>query len=429
MIERYQRPEMAAIWSLVARCEQMRRVEVAVARAQAQKKIIPLRAAQVIGRPHKLSLRRMATIERRTGHDVVAFVQHLSELVGPTYGGYVHHALTSSDVLDTALSLQIQQATPLLLKSIDRVLQVLKQKTLKHQDDVCVGRTHGVHAEITTFGFKLLGFWCELKRNRDRVQRALQQAQVCKISGAVGTYAWPKLREVERLVAKNLKLQLEPMATQVLPRDRHAEVFSSLALLASGLERLAVELRHLQRTEVAEVFEGTTKGQKGSSAMPHKKNPISAENITGLARLLRGYAHTAQENIVLWHERDISHSSVERVIFPDAFLLSDYALYRMHKLLQGLQVRANKMRGNMFVSQGKVLSGWLLSELVQGGMPRARAHDLLQSVAHNLQKGECFLKQSKAHPQLAKLLAHCEFKDYERRLKANLRPSFKGLRL
>ena len=420
MVQRYQRPDMAAIWSLDNRFEQMRRVEAAVAKAQAQKKMIPLRASQAINKKHTLSAKRIATIERRTHHDVVAFVTHLAELVGAKYGGYVHHALTSSDVLDTALSLQVQQASPLILKGIDGVLKILKQKILRHKHDLCVGRTHGMHAELTTFGFKLFGFWCELKRNRERVQRALQQLQVCKLSGAVGTYAWPQMREVEGLVARHLKLQQEPMATQVVPRDRHAEVFNSLALLASGLERLAVELRHLQRTEVAEVFEGTHAGQKGSSAMPHKKNPISAENITGLARLLRSYAQAAQENVVRWHERDISHSSVERVIFPDAFMVCDYALHRMHTLLQALQVRANKMRGNMFVSQGKVLSGWLLSELVQGGMPRGVAHSLLQQVAGALQKGECFLKKSKAHPKMAKLLADCEFENYERRLKQSV---------
>ena len=386
MIDRYTRPEMGNVWSLESRFEKMLEVEKAVAATQAELGIIPKAAALSIMQKSKFNLGRILEIEKKTKHDVIAFVTNVAESVGKD-GAYVHFGMTSSDVLDTALSLQIITAQGVLLKSINKLREALINQAKKHKGTLCAGRTHGIHAEPTSFGLKLLGFVMELDRNILRIKSAISNVSIAKLSGAVGTYS-SQPPEVEHLVAEKLHLKTEAVATQVIPRDRHAEVINSLAILVSGFERLAIEFRHLQRTEVAEVIEGFGKGQKGSSAMPHKKNPISAENITGLARLLRSYASASLENIALWHERDISHSSVERVIFPDAFILADYASDRMANLVSGLDIDAEKMRENMEISQGQLFSSHLLLALVKQGLSREDAYKLVQLSAHKLKRGE-----------------------------------------
>ncbi|MDZ4676647.1 MAG: adenylosuccinate lyase [Oligoflexia bacterium] len=385
MIERYTLPEMGKIWTIQNRFERLLDVEKAVARAQAQLKIIPEKAARVINGLNKINVERILEIEKTTKHDVIAFVTSMAEKAGPE-GRYIHFGLTSSDVLDTAVSLQIEESKNVLLEKLDVLEEVLKSFIKKHKDTLCVGRTHGMHAEPTTLGLKFAGFLAELKRNKKRVSAACTQASVVKLSGAVGTYSSLGI-EVEQLVAKKLKLPTEDVATQVIPRDRHAEVFSSLALLGAGFERLAIEVRHLQRTEVGELEEGFQKGQKGSSAMPHKRNPIASENITGLARLLRGYLVAAIENVALWHERDISHSSVERVIFPDAFILAHYATDRMIQVVKNLSVNKKRMKENLDLTHGQVFSSHILLELIKKGMSREDAYALVQRHSHQLTQG------------------------------------------
>lgn len=386
MIDRYTRPEMGVVWDIENKFSKMMEVEIAVAQVQAGMKIIPRAAAIAIKNKAQFSVKRILEIEKETKHDVIAFVSNMAENIGE-HGRFVHFGLTSSDVLDTAFSLQVRQAGEVLGRSMDFLEKSLKNITRKHSETMCAGRTHGMFAEPTTFGLKMAGFLAEFLRNRVRVERALEQMQIAKLSGAVGTYS-AQSPQVEAKVAKLLKLQVEDVATQVVPRDRHAEVIFSLAQLGTGLERLAIELRHLQRSEVAEVTEGFSKGQKGSSAMPHKKNPISAENITGLARLLRSYAQAALEDVALWHERDISHSSVERVIFPDAFIVADYAVYRMAVLIDGLDVHKKKMQENIDLSQGQLFSSQVLLALVEKGLSRELAYSHVQRLCHSLGKGD-----------------------------------------
>lgn len=402
MIERYTRPEMGLVWDVETRFSKMLEVEIAVAQVQAGQRMIPRAAAQAIRNKSRFSVKRILEIERETKHDVIAFVSNVAENVGE-YGRFVHFGLTSSDVLDTAFSLQVRQAGEVLEKSLDFLEKSLKNLVRKHIDTMCAGRTHGIFAEPTTFGLKMAGFLAEFQRNRQRVQRALKQMQVAKLSGAVGTYS-SQSPQVEAKVAKMLKLQIEDVATQVIPRDRHAEMITALALLGTGLERLAVELRHLQRSEVNEVSEGFTKGQKGSSAMPHKKNPISAENITGLARLLRSYAQAALEDVALWHERDISHSSVERVIFPDSFIVADYAVYRMAVLVSGLDVHKKKMQDNIDLSQGQLFSSQVLLSLVEKGLDRELAYSHVQRLCHSLGKGDHLRDRILQDPELKRLM-------------------------
>lgn len=386
MIERYTRPSMGKIWQVEQRFAKMLEVEVAVAEVQASLGIIPRAAAKSIKERGRFSVRRISEIERETKHDVIAFVTSVAENVGP-HGKFVHFGLTSSDVLDTAFSLQVREAGEVLLESVQRLEKVLKKLTKEHRETICAGRTHGMFAEPTTFGLKMAGFLAELQRNKERVVAGLKQMEICKLSGAVGTYSSLPF-EVEVKVAKKLALKPETIATQVVPRDRHSEMLLSLALLGTGLERLAIELRHLQRSEVSEVQEGFSKGQKGSSAMPHKKNPISAENISGLSRLLRSYAMAGLENVALWHERDISHSSVERVVFPDAFIVADYAVDRMAQLLEGLFVNKKKMLENMEASQGQIFSSHVLLALVQKGLAREEAYRHVQRICHQLGYGD-----------------------------------------
>ncbi|MGE5084753.1 MAG: adenylosuccinate lyase [Bacillota bacterium] len=386
MIERYTRPEMGLLWDADHKFGKMMQVEIAVAQVQAQMGIIPKVAAKAIAQKARFNVKRISEIERETRHDVIAFVSNLAENIGP-HGKYVHFGMTSSDVLDTGFSLQVREAGEVLMSSIDSLEKSLKSLVNKYAETLCAGRTHGMFAEPTTFGYKMAGFLTELRRNKKRVKEALDGMAICKLSGAVGTYS-SQPPKVEAAVAKILKLKIETVATQVIPRDRHAEMLLSLALLGTGLERLAIELRHLQRSEVGEVTEGFTKGQKGSSAMPHKKNPISAENITGLSRLLRGYAVAGLENVALWHERDISHSSVERVVFPDAFIVADYAVHRMSILLDGLDVNKKRMQDNIDSSQGQLFSSHVLLALVAKGMNREEAYALVQRLCHSLGYGE-----------------------------------------
>ncbi len=386
MIERYTRPVMGEIWQLENRFMKMLEVEKAVATVQAEMGMIPKVAASAINKKSCFDVKRILQIEKTTRHDVIAFVSCVAESVGK-HGRYIHYGMTSSDILDSALSLQIRDAFKELEKGFARLDEALRKQIKNHGETLCVGRTHGIHAEPTTFGLKLCGFLEELKRNFKRVKLATEQMQIVKLSGAVGTYS-SQPDTVEKGVGKKLGLNPEMVATQVIPRDRHAELMNSLAVLGAGLERLAVELRHLQRTEVNEAIEGFRPGQKGSSAMPHKKNPISSENITGVARLLRGYAITALENVALWHERDISHSSAERVIFPDGFILADYALHRMAEVMENLQVNKERMLENMNLSQGQVFSSHVLLSLVEKGLSREDAYAHVQRVSHSLGVGE-----------------------------------------
>lgn len=387
MIERYSTPPMTKLFAKEARFEFMKDVEVTCAEVQASLKLIPKAAALKIKQKAKFQVERIDEIEKQTKHDVIAFVSNLAENIGPE-GRFVHFGLTSSDVLDTALSLQLNAGLEIILKEIFALEKTLLSLIKKHKNTICAGRTHGIYAEITTFGFKLAGFHQELLRNKERLIRAQKQILICKLSGAVGTSSALPLA-FEKKVANKLGLKVEPFATQVVPRDRHAEVITALTFLFAGYDRLAIELRHLQRSEVSEVIEGFTPGQKGSSAMPHKKNPISAENISGLARLMKGYAQTAIDNISLWHERDISHSSVERVIFPDCFQLTHYATGRLNSLLQGLYIDSERMLENTHELGGVLYSSHLLLHLVEKkNMSREEAYKVVQQLAHTLQKGQ-----------------------------------------
>lgn len=406
MIERYTRPEMGAIWDLENRFQKMLEVETAVAQVQAGLKLIPRAAAVAITNKGKFSVQRINEIEKETKHDVIAFVSSVAENVGE-WGRFVHFGLTSSDVIDTAFGLQVRDAGLVLQKSLDHFEKALKNLARRHADTLCAGRTHGMFAEPTTFGLKMAGFVSELRRNRERVTRALEQMQICKLSGAVGTYS-SQTPQVEALVAKKLKLNIEPVATQVIPRDRHAEVMLSLAMLGTGLERLAIELRHLQRSEVSEVVEGFSKGQKGSSAMPHKKNPISSENVTGAARLLRAYASASLENVALWHERDISHSSVERVAFPDAFILVDYAVHRMATVVENLDVNKKRMQQNIDLSQGQLFSSQVLLALVEKGLDRELAYAHVQRLCHSLGPQDHLRESLLQDPEIRHLLKPAE---------------------
>lgn len=414
MIKRYTRPEMGALWTPEARFDCLLEVETAVAQSQAKLKIIPEKAYKDIKSKGKFSVERIDEIEKTTKHDVIAFVSNVAENVGPS-GRYIHYGMTSSDVLDTALSLQVTKAAAVLLTRFDRLEAALMKQIKKHEFTLSAGRTHGMHAEATTFGFKMAGHLMEVQRARARVEQAVDQMKIVKLSGAVGTYT-TQPPEVEKLVGEQLGLTPESVATQVVPRDRHAELMWSLAITGAALERLAIELRHLQRTEVGEVIENFTPGQKGSSAMPHKKNPISAENLSGLARLLRTNAFAALENVALWHERDISHSSVERVIFPDSFILADYALDRMAQLVEGLFVDEERMKRNIQLSQGQLFSSQVLLAMIdKGGLSREEAYKIVQRVCHDLEPGDSLESRLVADPEAS------QYVDSE-----TLRPIFSG---
>jgi adenylosuccinate lyase len=406
VIERYTRPEMGAVWTLENRFQKMLDVEIAVAETQAELGIIPREAALKIRTKSSFSVDRINEIEKTTRHDVIAFVSNVAENIG-AQGRYLHFGLTSSDVIDTAMSLMVRDAGKLILASLTSLESALRRRAIEFADVLTAGRTHGMHAEPTSFGMKLAGFWSETTRNRERLVRALAQMEIGKLSGAVGTYSTQTF-ELEEGVCLRLKLKPERLATQVVPRDRHAEVLWALSMVGAGLERLAVEMRHLQRTEVGEVVEGFSKGQKGSSAMPHKKNPISSENVTGAARLLRAYAGAAMEDIALLHERDISHSSVERVIFPDAFILCDYATDRMVRLIDGLEINRERMRANMDLSQGQLFSSHLLLALVENGLSREDAYTHVQRLSHRMKPGSSLRDEALRDKEVGLLLSEEE---------------------
>ena len=377
MIARYSRPAMARVWSDESKLARWLEVELAALDGWAATGAVPEdAAAEIRERAVPPSAERVAEIEERTQHDVAAFVDAVAEQLGPV-GRWFHYGLTSSDVLDTALSLQIQEAGALILSGIDRASQAVVARAEEHRTTLMMGRTHGVHAEPTTFGLKLAVWAFELERNRWRVARALDGLRVGKLSGAVGTYAAIE-PEVERLACERLGLEPAPSSTQILQRDRHAELLAALAVSAASLEKFALEIRHLARTEVREAEEPFRRGQKGSSAMPHKRNPVVAERICGLARVVRGAAVVGLENVALWHERDISHSSAERVVIPDAFLALDYMLDRFAWLVEGLVVRPERMRRNLEASHGLFFSQRLLLALVERGTERSRAYELVQ---------------------------------------------------
>lgn len=385
MIPRYSRPEMAALWSDEARLRWWQEVEVLACEARAVRGDVPADDARSIrARAHAAP----AAVEEReavTQHDMAAFVDVLSESIGPA-GRHVHWGLTSSDVLDTALAVQLREAGRLLLAGVRGVEAVLVRRAEEFRRTPMVGRTHGIHAEPITFGLKLLFARAEMARARERLQAAVDGVAAGKLSGAVGTFAHLG-PDVEEFVCRALDLRAEPVATQIIGRDRHAAFLVSVALLGASLERLATEIRHLQRTEVGEAEEPFGRGQKGSSAMPHKRNPIRSERITGLARLLRGYALAGIENVALWHERDISHSSVERVVLPDACLAADYALDLMARTLDGLVVYPERMRANLESTRGLVFSQALLLELVASGMQRDEAYRLVQTASRVVFEG------------------------------------------
>jgi len=377
VIERYSRPAMARIWSEESKLETWLRVELAALDAWAEVGVVPEADVRAIReRAVTPSPERVAEIERVTDHDLAAFVDAVAEQLGPE-GRWVHYGLTSSDVVDTALALQIQAAGRLVLDGVDAALAASVRRAEEHRRTVTIGRSHGIHAEPTTFGWKLAGWAFELDRGRARLLHGLEATRVGQLSGTVGTYAQVE-PEVERLACEALGLEPDPLSTQVIARDRHAELLSALALVATSLERFALEIRHLARTEVREVEEPFGAGMKGSSAMPHKRNPKVAERICGLARVVRAVALVGFENVPLWHERDISHSSAERVVIPDAFLALDYMLDRFGWLMDGLVVHADRMRANLDASHGLVFSHRLLLALVDSGLGRDEAYRLVQ---------------------------------------------------
>ena len=376
MIPRYSRPEMTAIWSPEAKFRIWFEIEAHACDALAELGIIPKDAARAVWERGDFEVARIDEIERETKHDVIAFLTNLAEHVGPE-ARFVHQGMTSSDVLDTCLAVQLARASDILLDDLDQILTVLKRRAYEHKNDVCVGRSHGIHAEPTTFGLKLAQAYAEMARNRDRLTVARAEIATCAISGAVGTFAnIPP--EVEAHVAQAMGLTVEPISTQVIPRDRHAAFFATLAVIASSVERISVEVRHLQRTEVLEAEEFFSEGQKGSSAMPHKRNPILSENLTGLARMVRAYALPAMENVALWHERDISHSSVERMIGPHATVTLDFVLMRLKGLIDNLVVYPENMRANLDRLGGLIHSQRVLLALTQAGVSREDAYRLVQ---------------------------------------------------
>ncbi|AGF52170.1 adenylosuccinate lyase [Synechocystis sp. PCC 6803] len=405
MIERYTLPEMGKIWTDTYKLQTWLDVEIAVCEAQAELGYIPQAAVDEIKAKAKFDPQRVLEIEAEVRHDVIAFLTNVNEYVGDA-GRYIHLGLTSSDVLDTALALQLVASLDLILEQLEKLIQAIRYQAQQHRYTVMVGRSHGIHAEPITFGFKLAGWLAEVLRNRDRLVRVAQSIAVGKISGAVGTYANidPK---VEAIACQKLGLEPDTASTQVISRDRHAEYVQQLALLAASLERFAVEIRNLQRTDVLEVEEYFSKGQKGSSAMPHKRNPIRSERLTGMARLVRGHAVAALENVALWHERDISHSSVERVAFPDCCILTHFMLKETTDLVKNLLVYPENMKRNMNVYGGVIFSQKVLLALVEKGMNREDAYRVVQGSAHQAwnTEGGNFEELVRADAQVTALLS------------------------
>ena len=379
MIDRYSREVLKNIWSDYNKYSLWLKIEIASAQAMEKYKIIPKGVSKKVIKKAKINPKRILEIEKKVKHDVIAFLTSITEKVGKE-ARYLHKGMTSSDVLDTCLNLQLKQSGEILVKDLDLLLSSIKKQANKHKFTICIGRSHGIHAEPITFGLKMLSFYQEFVRNRKRLLDSINEISTCAISGAVGTFANidPK---VESFVAKKLKLKVEPISTQVIPRDRHAQFFSTLGIIASSIERFAVEIRHLQRTEVLEVEEFFSNKQKGSSAMPHKKNPILSENLTGLARLIRSNVSPALENIALWHERDISHSSVERNIGPDSTIALDFALVRLNEIIKNLNIYPKNMKKNLDLTNGLFFSQRVLLELTSSGFTREQAYSIVQKNA------------------------------------------------
>ena len=379
MIERYTRKEIKEIWEDKNKYSIWLSIELAAAEAMEKFKIIPKGISKKVKSKAKINVKRILQIEDKVKHDVIAFLTSITEKVG-SEARYLHKGMTSSDILDTCFNLQLKQSGEILLKDIDQLLNSLKRQAIKHKYTLCIGRSHGIHAEPITFGFKMLTFYQEFLRNKKRLKNSIEEISTCAISGAVGTFANVDPR-VEKYVAKKLKLHVELISTQIIPRDRHAQFFSTLGIIASSIERLATEIRHLQRTEVLEVEEFFGKKQKGSSAMPHKKNPILSENLTGLARLIRSSVIPSLENIALWHERDISHSAVERNIGPDTTIALDFALNRLNNLIKNLNIYPKIMKKNLDITNGVFFSQRVMLELTNVGFTREVAYKLVQKNA------------------------------------------------
>lgn len=407
MIPRYTRPEMAALWEPESRFQIWFEIEAHAMDAQAELGVVPKEAAKAVWERGGFDVARVDEIERETKHDVIAFLTSLAEHVGDE-ARFVHQGMTSSDVLDTCFNVQLVKAADILLADIDELLTVIKARAIEHKNTVCIGRSHGIHAEPTTFGLKMAQAYAEFDRNKERLLAARKDIATCAISGAVGTFANID-PFVEEHVAKALGLEPEPVSTQVIPRDRHAMFFATLGVIASSMERVATEIRHLQRTEVLEVEEFFSEGQKGSSAMPHKRNPVLTENLTGLARLVRMTAIPAMENVALWHERDISHSSVERGIGPDATVTLDFALARLTGVIKNLLVYPENMTKNLEQLGGLVHSQRVLLALTQAGCSREDAYRLVQRNAMPVWRGEGnFLELLQADEEVGKFLSNDE---------------------
>ena len=402
MIDRYTRPQMGAVWSEEEKLKIWLDVELLALEALAEKGEVPRGTAAHIREKARVNVERMQAIEREVGHDVIAFVSSITEQCGPE-GRYMHLGLTSSDVLDTAFAVQLVRAADLLIAAAEELRAAIREQALKHRGVTMVGRTHGIHAEPMTFGLKLGGWHSEMRRNLERLRAAREAIRYGTLSGAVGTFAHLS-PEIEAYVCERLGLKPEPLATQVVPRDRHAEFFAVLAVVAGSIERFAVEIRHLQRTEVSEAFEPFGRAQKGSSAMPHKRNPILVENVTGLARLVRSYAGAAFENVALWHERDISHSSVERVIGPDATIALDFMLGRMTGVVRGLVVNPENMQRNLAHWRGAVFSEGILLALVRKGIARDEAYRWVQRAGMQAAAGADFRTEAENDADIRKHL-------------------------
>jgi len=413
MIPRYTRPEMAAIWDPQTRYRIWFEIEAHAADAMAELGIIPKAAAKAIwdkGKHAKFDIARIEAIERDVKHDVIAFLTHLAEIVGPQ-ARFVHQGMTSSDVLDTCFNVQLVRAADLLIEDVDALLAALKRRAFEHKNTPTIGRSHGIHAEPTTFGVKLAYAYAEFARARERLIRARTEVATCAISGAVGTFAQVDPR-VEEHVARAMGLAVEPVSTQVIPRDRHAMYFATLGVVASSVERLATEIRHLQRTEVLEAEEFFSEGQKGSSAMPHKRNPVLSENLTGLARTVRAYVTPALEDVALWHERDISHSSVERVIGPDATTILDFALARLAGIIAKLVIYPGNMQKNLERLGGLIHSQRVMIALTQKGVAREDAYAIVQRNATRVWRGEGdFLSLLAADEDVRKHLSATELQE------------------
>ena len=407
MIPRYSRPEMTQTWSEHSKFQIWFEIEAHACDAQAELGVIPHSAAQTIWEKGKFDIDRINEIERETKHDVIAFLTNLAEYVGPD-ARFVHQGMTSSDILDTTLSVQLARAADILLAGLDRALSALKTRANEHKYTPTIGRSHAIHAEPTTFGIKLARFYAEFQRNKTRLQAAKLEISTCAISGAVGTFAHIDPM-VERYVAKKMQLQIEPISSQVIPRDRHAMFFAVLGVIASSVENLAIEVRHLQRTEVREAEEFFSAGQKGSSAMPHKRNPVLTENLTGLARMVRSAVIPALENVALWHERDISHSSVERMIGPDTTITLDFALNRLAGVVEKLVIYPEQMQANLDALGGLVHSQQILLALTQKGVSREDAYRLVQKHAMDVWKtGGSYFDRMRSDDEVGQYLTNAE---------------------